>query len=209
MDWITAVLRLVLTFVLSLLFGVYRQKAFKPAGFGIYVFVAIAACGISITALEQMRDGAVPLLSAVVTATGFLGAGALLKTGYKVIGFVTAASIWLFACFGVIMAMGEYAVAGAVYAMVLVSQALDRFMEREGIGTQTKVTICTSNTVDLKEIDGEISECARNFKLEGIEEDKEKGRMVMSYTIYGKKGCVPALASRLRGKEWFQSLRAE
>ncbi|MEJ5292618.1 MAG: MgtC/SapB family protein [Candidatus Methanosuratincola sp.] len=209
MEIFSTVIKVVVTFVLALIFGIERQRTFKPAGFGIYVFVAMAACGLSIVSLERAGEGAVSILAAVVTATGFLGAGALIKTANKVFGFTTAASIWFFACFGVVMALGEYVVAGTLYALVLSSLALDRFLDRKGIGTQEKVTIYTSEIVDQSEVEGEISACAKNFRFEGIEEDKESGRMALTYTVFGRKDCIPALASRLRSKKWFNALKGE
>lgn len=209
MEIFSMVAKVVATFILALAFGIQRQRSFKPAGFGIYVFVAMAACGLSIVALEEVQEGAVPLLAAIVTATGFLGAGALIKTSNKIFGFTTAASIWFFACFGVIMALGEYVVAGTLYALVLASLALDRALDRKGIGTQEKVTVYTSEIVDPGEVEGEIAACAKNFRFEGIEEDKESGRMALTYTIYGRKDCIPLLASRLRSKKWFNALKGE
>ncbi len=209
MDIFSVVVRLVVTFALALIFGIERQRSYKPAGFGIYVFVALAACGLSIVALEEAQEGAVPLLAAIVTATGFLGAGALIKTANKVFGFTTAASIWFFSCFGVIMALGKYAVAGILYTLVLITLALDKALDRRGIGFQEKITVYTNAPVDPKEVDSEIAECTGKFRFEGIEEDKESGRMALTYTIYGKKNCVIMLASRLRSKKWFHSLKGE
>lgn len=209
MDALSIVAKVVVTFILALIFGIERQRSFKPAGFGIYVFVGMAACGLSIVALEEVQEGAIPLLAAIVTATGFLGAGALIKTANKVFGFTTAASIWFFACFGVVMAIGEYIVAGTLYALVLASLMLDKALDRKGIGTQEKVTVFTTELVDLREVESAIAECTKNFRFEGIEEDKESGRMALTYTIYGRKDCIPALASRLRREKWFHSLKGE
>ena len=45
------------------------------------------------TAVSLGFEDPIPLLGAIVTGIGFLGAGALIKTTDKIFGFTTAASI--------------------------------------------------------------------------------------------------------------------
>ena len=87
----TIIFRFVLAFVLALLFGFNRQKAHKPTGFVTYIFVAIGSCALSMAAI-LISENPLPLLAAIVTGIGFLGAGALIKTSDKVFGFTSAAS---------------------------------------------------------------------------------------------------------------------
>lgn len=72
--------------------------------------------------------------SQVVTGIGFLGGGAILRTGGTVKGLTTAATIWMNAAIGMAAGAGRYklAVAGAVTTL-LVLQALlpiERAMDR-------------------------------------------------------------------------------
>lgn len=54
----------------------------------------------------------------IVTGVGFLGAGAILRTGADVHGLTTAASIWVAASVGMAVGFGYYAV--AIFTTVLV-----------------------------------------------------------------------------------------
>ena len=77
MDW-TIVEKLVIVFVLTFLFGIERQRKHTPVGFGTFVLVAIGSCGLTIVATQLTLVIALPLLGAVVTGVGFLGAGVLM-----------------------------------------------------------------------------------------------------------------------------------
>jgi putative Mg2+ transporter-C (MgtC) family protein len=57
----------------------------------------------------------------VVTGVGFLGAGAIIKYGGSVRGLTTAASLWVVAAIGVVVASGEYWLGVIAAAAVLLS----------------------------------------------------------------------------------------
>jgi putative Mg2+ transporter-C (MgtC) family protein len=99
--------RFIITFVFSVIFGLERQRAHKPVGFGAFTFVAVGSCALSITAINLYPDNPLSLLGAIVTGIGFLGAGALIKTTDKIFGFTSAAAVWLFAIFGLVVGVGN------------------------------------------------------------------------------------------------------
>lgn len=121
--------RLIFTFILAFLFGIERQKSHKPVGFGTFIFVSIGACSLSLIAIQIDPLNPFPLLSAIVTGIGFLGAGALIKTSDKTFGFTTASSIWLFSIVGVIIGLGYYAIGLLVYALIWIAIIVDRYLE--------------------------------------------------------------------------------
>ncbi|PJB78655.1 MAG: hypothetical protein CO090_06315 [Acidobacteria bacterium CG_4_9_14_3_um_filter_49_7] len=127
-----------LTLALGFLFGYVRQKLRKPIGFGTFIFVSVGACSLSIIALRLPAANTVPLLAAIVTGIGFLGAGALIKSGEKIHGFTSAALIWLFAIFGLTIGVGEFTVGIIIYTIVWVVSFADNFFQRRGIGAYTK-----------------------------------------------------------------------
>ena len=148
MDYITLVIRLSLVFFLTLIYGVQRQKSHKPVGFGTYILVAIGACGLSIASQELVGiNNTVSLLAAIITGIGFLGAGALIKTPDKVFGFTTAASIWFFAIFGVLIGIGEYLIGIILYFLAFVIVLFDESLEKRGIGSYRRKIIITSNKI--------------------------------------------------------------
>ena len=90
MDVIVIFLRLSITFFLSLVFGLERQYSHKPIGFGTFTFVAAGSSSLAIVAVALGFEHSIPLLSAIVTGIGFLGAGALIKTSDKIFGLTSA-----------------------------------------------------------------------------------------------------------------------
>jgi len=152
MELSIILLRLIITFALSLIFGYERQRSHKPIGFGTFIFVSVGSCGLAITA-TLLNENPLPLLGSVVTGIGFLGAGALIKTNEKTFGFTTAASVWLFAIFGIIIGVGQYTIGITVYLITWVIIYFDKLFEKKGMGYyQKKLIINTNKIVDKSDI---------------------------------------------------------
>ena len=56
----------------------------------------------------------------IVTGIGFLGGGAIVRSGDAIHGMTTAATIWVNAAIGVAAGMGQFALATLVTALTLV-----------------------------------------------------------------------------------------
>jgi putative Mg2+ transporter-C (MgtC) family protein len=201
-------LRFGIVFVLAFVFGLERQKAHKPIGFGTYIFVAIGSCALSIIAHIIAPENPLPLLGAIVTGIGFLGAGALIKTSDKIFGFSSAATIWLFAILGLIVGLGQYFVAGVVYAVCWIVILFDRYLQDRGIGSYQKRLVITSKaSIGEKEVKKEILLTGLSYKLITIDFDKEK--ITFSYLVEGKKENINRLPDHLFHKDWFISCKIE
>jgi putative Mg2+ transporter-C (MgtC) family protein len=89
--------------------GLERQWQGKPIGIrtsvlicmGTYVFVAIGATNVTSTT-DPTR-----IIGQVITGIGFLGAGVMLTRDGMVVGATSAASIWVLAAIGVVIAEGS------------------------------------------------------------------------------------------------------
>jgi putative Mg2+ transporter-C (MgtC) family protein len=64
------------------------------------------------------------IAASVVTGVGFLGGGAILRSGTNVRGMTTAATIWVDAAIGLAAGAGLYAIALAATAIALVVLAV-------------------------------------------------------------------------------------
>ena len=92
---------LVLAFVLGTLIGVERQYRQRTAGLRTNALVALAAAAfVDISLRLAGADGAVRVISYVVSGVGFLGAGVIMKEGMNVRGLNTAATLWASASVG-------------------------------------------------------------------------------------------------------------
>ena len=208
MDYITLVIRLSLVFFLTLIYGVQRQKSHKPVGFGTYILVAIGACGLSIASQELVGiNNTVSLLAAIITGIGFLGAGALIKTPDKVFGFTTAASIWFFAIFGVLIGIGEYLIGIILYFLAFVIVLFDESLEKRGIGSYRRKIIITSNKiVGKKELAEIMAGYCTHFNLLYININKKDKKMVYAYLIEGPRKDISHLIKEIYNKKWCTSV---
>ncbi len=210
MELLTIIIRLFSTAVLSLAFGYARQKHHKPIGFGAFIFVSTGATGLAITGLTLAPENPLPILSAIVTGIGFLGAGALIKTNDKISGFTNASSVWIFAVFGLFIGVGQYIVAGLTYAMIWFVFFFDKHLERKGIGSyQKKIWIATQKIVGEHEIEGAMSFGSIKLKKLNIEVNKKNNTLYISYLIEGTKEDINRIPQRLYEKPWFEAFKVE
>ena len=142
----------------------------------------------------------VPLLGAIITGVGFLGAGALIKTSDKVFGFMTAASIWLFSIIGIVIGLGYYYLAGILYSFVWFCVLIDRYLETEGIGGyQKKISIKIKGEENEKELDLLFRKFKiRKHNLISKEVDKKEKTLVISYLIDGSGQQIRRLFSEFQ-----------
>lgn len=210
MDFWNVVLRFAVIFIAASLFGWQRQRAHKPIGFGTYIFVAIGSCGAAIVSIDFSPQNPLIILSAVMTGVGFLGAGALIKTSDKVLGFTSAATVWLFAVLGYIVGVGDYIVGGIIYFLIWIIILIDAKFEGESIGAyQMKLVIETCKLLPEKEINREIMVLTKKHKLISVDIDKRNNKMTLHYIIEGTKSELNKLPDRLYTKDWFDSAKIE
>jgi len=202
--------RFIVIFVMSFVFGLERQMSHKPVGFGTFIFVATGSCGVALLTQIFPIEYSFGILGAVITGIGFLGAGALLRSGSgdKISGFTTASSIWIFAIIGILIGMGQYELAALAYLFVWIVVFSDKFMEYRGVGTyRSKITISSKRLLTKKEIETAIG--AKINRLEVSELDKEKQTYMATYFFEGTKKKLEAIPTTIMEKDWFISIKIE
>ncbi len=132
-----------LAMALGALIGVEREFAHKPAGLRTHMLVAGAAAlliGLVDALLHYflvpsisplVRADPVPVITAVVTAVGFLGAGTIIRRSDSdhVEGLTTAASMLFAAAVGVATGLRQFALAVGATLLALVTLRGVRFLE--------------------------------------------------------------------------------
>jgi putative Mg2+ transporter-C (MgtC) family protein len=192
------------------LFGYARQRFHKPIGFGAFTFVATGATGLAIVGLTLAPENPLPILSAIVTGIGFLGAGALIKTSDKISGFTNASSIWIFAVFGLFVGTGQYVVATVSYIIIWFVFFFDKYLESKGIGTyQKKLFVATSKIVNEHEIEAAMVFGSIQLRKMNIEVNKKNNTLYISYLIQGTKEDINRIPQRLYEKPWFEAFKVE
>lgn len=108
--------------VLGGLIGYERERTGHPAGLRTHLLVSLASATFMVVSSQFVyfqsygKDDLIAvdtsrIAASVVSGVGFLGAGAILRTGISVQGLTTAASLWLVAALGLAAGGGMYLVA--------------------------------------------------------------------------------------------------
>ena len=108
--------RILAGFVLGATVGLERERRAKAAGLRTHMLVSGGAAIFTIASFAVFTtEGTVRdptrIAAQIVTGVGFLGAGAILRSGGSVSGLTTAASIWVAAGLGMLAGGGAYALA--------------------------------------------------------------------------------------------------
>jgi putative Mg2+ transporter-C (MgtC) family protein len=135
MPSIDVVVRLALAAGLGAAIGLEREWRQKPAGLRTNILIALGAALFTILSLRLGADTD-RIAAQVVTGIGFLGAGAILRSGGSVHGMTTAATIWVNAAIGMAAGAGQFATAAAATVVTLivlvVLPPIEAFFERRG-----------------------------------------------------------------------------
>jgi putative Mg2+ transporter-C (MgtC) family protein len=114
--------RLLLAVGLGAAVGLEREYHQKPAGLRTNILIALGSALFTILSISMGHDSGTAdrIAAQIVTGIGFLGGGAILRSGNTVHGMTTAATIWVNAAIGVAAGMGQYALATATAVLSLV-----------------------------------------------------------------------------------------
>ena len=125
-------LRLALAAGLGGAIGLEREYHRKPAGLRTNMLIALGSALFSVLSIEVGSSAGSPdrIAAQVITGIGFLGAGAIMRTGGDVHGLTTAATIWVNAAIGMAAGVGAFGVATGAAATTLVVLVVLPFIER-------------------------------------------------------------------------------
>jgi putative Mg2+ transporter-C (MgtC) family protein len=114
--------RLLLAAALGAIIGLEREYWHKPAGLRTNILIAVGSALFTIVSIAMAQHGGTSdrIAAQIVTGIGFLGGGAILRSGTTVRGMTTAATIWVNAAIGMAAGAGEYALATGSTVVTLV-----------------------------------------------------------------------------------------
>lgn len=121
--------QLAIAWVLSLPVAWDRERESRGAGLRTFPLVAVAACGYTLVGISVLTstEAESRILQGLITGIGFIGGGAILKSGGNVSGTATAASIWNTGLIGIAVAFARYEVA---LVMALINFITLRYVRR-------------------------------------------------------------------------------
>jgi len=114
------ILNQVIAAVLGGLIGLERQSANRPAGLRTYILVTMASALVTSLSKAAFQTSTFPqadpirLIAALLTGTGFIGAGVIIhRSDHHVEGITTAAGLWMTTAIGIAVGLGYYLIASA------------------------------------------------------------------------------------------------
>ena len=129
--------RLLLSAFLGASLGLEREFRQKYAGLRTNILIAIGSTLFTVMSIDlSWGSGGDPtrVAAQIVTGIGFLGAGAIMRTGAGIRGLTTAAMIWVNAAIGVAVGGGEYKLAiiatGVTLLVLVLLNPVENWIER-------------------------------------------------------------------------------
>ena len=129
--------RLLLSALLGGVLGFEREWRQKSAGLRTNILIAIGSTLFTVMSVDLSAASggdATRIAAQIVTGIGFLGAGAIMRTGVDIHGLTTAATIWVNAAVGVAVGAGEYRIALVATAVALAAlvtlDPIERLVDR-------------------------------------------------------------------------------
>jgi putative Mg2+ transporter-C (MgtC) family protein len=122
MPTVDVLLRLLLAAGLGAALGLEREFRAKPAGLRTNILIALGSALLTMASIEIGRNGQSPdrIAAQIIAGIGFLGGGAILRSGETVRGLTTAATIWVNAAIGIAAGAGLFAMASIAAALALI-----------------------------------------------------------------------------------------
>ncbi len=136
-NYETAALRLLVSFVAGMLIGIEREAHSQPAGLRTHILISIGSTMAMLLSIfiPQEYTGFLNgdpgrIAAQVVTGIGFLGAGAIMRFGVNIRGLTTAASIWTMAIIGLAIGAGLFKISALATGIILFSLTIMDLMEK-------------------------------------------------------------------------------
>jgi len=127
--------RLCLAGLLGGIVGLEREVNSQPAGLRTHMIVALGSClimlvSIQMGAMNPNRGDPGRIAAQVVAGVGFLGAGAIMRSGLSVRGLTTAACLLTVAAIGLAVGCGYWLAAVVTTCLTLLSLTVFQKVER-------------------------------------------------------------------------------
>ena len=170
--------KLSLAALLGGLIGLEREMHSQPAGLRTHMIVAMGSCLIMQTSiymgvLNPAHSDPARISAQVVAGIGFLGAGAIMRSGLSVRGLTTAACLWTVAAVGLAVGCGYWRAAAYTTVLTLaVTVVLQRFERRFTKGHSLRRVVIHAR--DSLQIVGRLEEILRRHAVDIQELDLQR-----------------------------------
>lgn len=150
-------LRIGLSLVLGGIIGFERERDSQPAGLRTHMILVVGACLamiLSINIASLADTDPTRLAAQVVSGIGFLGAGAILRSGFNVKGLTTATTLWTMAIVGLVVGAGYFAIAIITTVVIMIVLSVLDVIEKRFV----RINVIRNITVEVHDHKGVIRE---------------------------------------------------
>lgn len=166
MDLVEFLVRIAVGMGLAAVIGLEREASGKAAGLRTYAMVGLGAAVFTVISMEAFEEADTSRVAAqIVSGIGFLGAGAIFRSGPLVVGLTTAAGLWASAAVGMAAGAGQlaWALLSTALAMVILVglRAVEPLLNRLRRSVRVEVVVAPSAALweirrRLTELDPEV-----------------------------------------------------
>lgn len=186
MDLKEFVLCLLVCFGLSFLIGIERQYRRRIIGLRTIILVSLGSF-LFVSMSFFVGDTDVTRIAAqVVSGIGFLGAGVIIKNGFKVSGLTTAATLWCCAAIGVLCASGALFQAILGTLVILFANIVLRYINRLVNNFSYNLHAVLEYEIDIK-MEEDLGLEVKKFINNYIDENKNINLELSRFSINNSK----------------------
>ncbi len=145
--------------------GIEREYRSKDAGFRTHFLVALGSALFTVVSMYGFPGGdsdSSRVAAQVVSGIGFLGAGMIIFQRNFIRGLTTAAGLWVTAAVGMACGTGNYIIAVAATAMVLVGLEVLNALIFPVVTNHIHVEFSTSDKARARDVVAQIKEKSKN-----------------------------------------------
>lgn len=179
----------ILAFSFGAVIGFQRERINRPAGLRTHTLVCLGATAFTIVSFQGFTSlsGVDPsrVAAGILTGIGFIGAGAIFKTGNVVKGVTTAASIWIVAAVGMALGTKLYYLAFLITVLGFIILTTIKILEDRVIGTGRYIVTLriASDGFDYKEITDIITSVSKRIRVHRERIEYEEGIITLRLKI--------------------------
>lgn len=209
-DFIEAVVRILIAIGVGAVIGAEREYGDKSAGFRTMIMISTGACLFTLLSIRiGGPDDSTRIAANIVTGVGFLGAGAILRDGGRLMGLTTASAIWLTAALGMGVGGGHVELILFATATILIVLVIFPYIERIIDSMRDRRTYhvtCATTSIAMDEADAILREAG--LRVLHVNRNKKGGTLIGSWVTVGSPRQHVAAAQKLLAHPDIQEFHA-
>lgn len=196
--------------------GLEREIKRKPAGIKTNVMICLGATLYTSISLIYVGSNTIVnfdpnrVAAQIVSGIGFLGAGAIMRSGGSVNGLTTAATIWVVAAIGVVIGMGYPIVAlGVVLSVLIILISINPLYSLLSIHKDYYVVIRTAKNIRKIVYGMSLNSSIDIISTREKVVDEDSGETKMSLVINGRGKDINKFVTLINGLKEVREIKYE